>query len=272
MRKVAVPLLSLSIVVGCRSLSKEEARTLAESAYYELKGHSLDSDTLRDVRLKIGKCKKANPGEAWAYIAEADLILDEGYLIGDRFDSSSYHPESLDSALDAALHAVELDSLNNTAAAVLARAYVIKGDNETAFALMRKVYERDPTDFYPPFILGHIYLKSENPAQAIPHLEQAERLAKLGFQKYAAKSALSDVYFQCGRPDDEERLDKELIRMDPDDAYSYESYGSFLVRQGRLNEAIANFRKGAALKPYPHILWLLDQTIRKSDSLSRNHI
>ena len=84
--------------------------------------------------------------------------------------------------------------------------------------------------------------------------------------------ALAKAYELCNRPADEERMDKEILRLEPDDAYHYEAYGHFLERAGRLNEAIISYRKGAELKPYPNILRLLGEAMRKSDSLSRTRI
>jgi tetratricopeptide (TPR) repeat protein len=271
MRIFPVILLSLPLVCGCRS-GKAEARALAEAAYYELKGDPLDVRVQRDAELKIGRSKRANPREAWAYLAEAELRLDTGYAIGSMFDSSSYGPGTVAGALDAALRAYELDSSNHTAEAVLARMYIIQGDNQTAFVHLRRIYDQDPANFYPPFLLGRIYLKSAHPEQALPHLEQAERAAQLGFQKIAAMSALAKAYELCDRPTDEERMDKEILRLEPDDAYHHEAYGHFLERAGRLDEAISSYRKGAALRPYPNILRLLHEAMQKRDSLSRTRI
>jgi tetratricopeptide (TPR) repeat protein len=270
-RKISGLLLFLFILGGCRS-AKEDARALAESAYYELKDSRFDSRILREAGLKIDKGKKANPQEPWVYIAEAEFRLETGYTIGSWFDSATYTPGTVAGVLDVALNAYELDSSNCTAEAMLARIYIIKGDNQTAFTHMRRIYDRDPDNFYPPFLMGRIYLKSAHPEQAIPHLEQAERLAQRTFQKLAAMNGLEDAYALCHRPADEERMVKELIALEPDNAYYYESYGLFLERAGRLKEAITSYRTGVNLKPYPNIVRLLNQATRKSDSLSRARI
>lgn len=259
------------LVMGCHA-KKESAKESAQEAFYGLKANVFNADSIQVASDKINAAEKSDPGEPWVYMAKSELALVQGYILNSWYDSADFRPGVVQEAFESAWQAYSLDSASSYTNAQLGMMYIVKEDRETAFRYLRKSYDADPSNFYPYFLLGIIYEKSANPDRAIPHFEQAEKFASRHFQKQAVWSNLAEVYGLINKPEEEEKLLLRLIEDEPANAYHHEGYGVFLQGRHRLDEAIAEYKKAVGIKPYPNVVRLLDEAVRKKDSLSRHSI
>src|SRR5690606_33328023 len=63
--------------------------------------------------------------------------------------------------------------------------------------------------------------------------------------------------------EERDRLYQEMIDLDPDYAYAWGNYGSFLLGQKRYREAVHNLKRAVELKPYGLAVSQLAEARRK---------
>lgn len=95
--------------------------------------------------------------------------------------------------------------------------------------------------------LGTAYLKEGNVPGAIEKLEEG---AKLDRRNWAGWNKLGLAYMAAGAPDQAEEAFLKAIHIVPDEAEALTNYGTFLVRNGRPEEAIPVLTKAAKTLTY----------------------
>lgn len=122
----------------------------------------------------------------------------------------------------------------------------LRGDHEAEIALLNAVAEAHPDDPYPPFQAGFEYHGMDRYDEAIAAYRRA----------LAADASFGGAYNLMGyaaiAQDDDpaaERAFREYIRVAPEEANPYDSYGEFLMINGHYDRAAAQFEQALARNP-----------------------
>ena len=122
----------------------------------------------------------------------------------------------------------------------------LEDDHEREVALLRAVAEQFPDDPHPPFNLGFELYGLDRHDEAITVFRQsiARDAAFAG-----AHNGLGYAAMEAGDDATAERAFRDYIRLAPDEANPYDSYGEFLMIRGRYDEAEAQFEQALARNP-----------------------
>jgi len=168
----------------------------------------------------------------------------------------------LDDAIDHGEKAVELDDKNadyhfelgmmygiDARDASIFRAPFIAGDIKEQF---EKTVELDPDHLEGRMALAQFYLQAPGIAggDVDKALEQAQIVVKMD-EKHG-RFLLYQIYIEkenFAKAEAELKIIEEKFGDDPEFYYFYNSYGYFLLNQGRVDEAIEKFKKQVSLAP-----------------------
>jgi Tfp pilus assembly protein PilF len=122
----------------------------------------------------------------------------------------------------------------------------LRGDHDAELALLNTVAEAFPGDPYPPFQLGAEYLSLDRYDEATA----AFRRTSAADPTFAGAYNLLG-YTAMGQDDDAaaERAFREYMRLAPEEANPYDSFGEYLMLEGRYDEAAAQFELALARDP-----------------------
>jgi uncharacterized protein (TIGR02246 family) len=122
----------------------------------------------------------------------------------------------------------------------------LDGDHEREIALMNEVAEAFPSDPYPPFQAGFELYGLERYDESVAAFQRAIA-ADPGFG--GAYNGLGYAAMRNGDGAMAERAFRDYIRVAPNEANPYDSYGEFLLNQGRLDEAEAQYEMALVKNP-----------------------
>jgi len=125
----------------------------------------------------------------------------------------------------------------------LTRAQVALWRNDRALSL--HALALDPDNWMAHTILGIDYVKSQRPAEALPHLEAALRVnpeAETSYNMAVVQEAL-------GRPDLAVPFYREALRYKPAYPEALNNLGVHLAREGKIAEAVTHYREALRLRP-----------------------
>ena len=122
----------------------------------------------------------------------------------------------------------------------------LAGDHEREIALVNTVGEAFPSDPYPPFQVGFELYGMERYDEAVAAFQRAIA-ADPGFG--GAYNGLGYAAMEAGNDAMAEQAFRDYIRVAPDEANPYDSYGEFLMNRGRLDEAEAQFEMALTKNP-----------------------
>ena len=97
------------------------------------------------------------------------------------------------------------------------------------------------------FNLGNYHFGQQELDQAIDQYKQAVQLAPTYSQVY---NQLGYTYRQKGSYADSEQAFKKYIELIPSDPNPYDSYAELLLKTGRFDESIAQYRKALSIDPH----------------------
>jgi tetratricopeptide (TPR) repeat protein len=106
-----------------------------------------------------------------------------------------------------------------------------------------------PNDERARFALGNYYFTQQEYEQAIAHYKKATELAPAYSPAY---NILGYAYRQQGNYAEAEQAFKKYIELIPDDPNPYDSYAELLLKMGRFEDSITQYR--AALAKDPHFV------------------
>lgn len=122
----------------------------------------------------------------------------------------------------------------------------LEGDHDREAALLTALAERFPSDPMPMFWWANTEANRGRPAEAVAAAEQA-LTADPSFAP--AYNLIGYAEMAAGNADAAGAAFQSYIRLAPDEANPYDSYGEFLMNQGRLDEAEAQFEMALAKDP-----------------------
>jgi len=97
------------------------------------------------------------------------------------------------------------------------------------------------------FALGNYYFGQQEYEQAVAHYKKATELAP---QYSSAYNILGYTYRQQGNYAEAEQAFKRYIELIPDDPNPYDSYAELLLKMGRFEDSIAQYRVALAKDPH----------------------
>jgi tetratricopeptide (TPR) repeat protein len=103
-----------------------------------------------------------------------------------------------------------------------------------------------PNDERAQFALGGYYFGQQDYAQAIEHNKKATEIAPNYSPAY---NILGYSYRQAGDYADAEQAFKRYIELIPKDPNPYDSYAELLLRMGRFEDSITQYRKALSIDP-----------------------
>lgn len=254
-------------VIACGLLnacsdSDADSPNLAEEAYHQLEANVFDRGQVEDAVAKIRRAKENRPDDAWVFMALSLAVLVDGYKIGDWYDPRTFAEGSVDQAYALALKARELDPKISQTHAHLARILIIKGEFRPAWEILNEAYRLDANSFYPWYFKGIIGEKFRDSRQALQAFDEAERRVSHSYQTHLVNLHRQNVAKFEKNFEEEERLLRENIKLEPDSPHVYGNYAHFLKAHGRYDEAIEFWEKAIAIGAYPAAVKSLAETRR----------
>ena len=111
---------------------------------------------------------------------------------------------------------------------------------------LEKLVAAFPDDERAQFALGGYYFAQQEWAQAIEHNKKATEIAPNYSPAY---NILGYSYRQAGDYANAEQAFKKYIELIPKDPNPYDSYAELLLRMGRFNDSVAQYRKALSIDP-----------------------
>jgi tetratricopeptide (TPR) repeat protein len=246
-----------------------QATEQARRAFFAVESDPFEKDAVKSALLDLQRAHEAEPGNAWVLIALSRLLLEQGYIQGDRSQRAAYRSRDLKAADGHARQALELAPEEPMAHVQVARLQIIAGDHAAAAPSLDKAAELAPDDFYPWYYRAVIALKAKDAQAAIEGLDAAQARAAMPFQKEWVVDRRIDVAQLKGDPAEEERLHKQLIAISPASSHYYGNYALFLRKQKRFDESVEHYRKALAIRPYRLAREQLQETQRLRGAAKR---
>jgi tetratricopeptide (TPR) repeat protein len=110
-----------------------------------------------------------------------------------------------------------------------------------------KLVALHPNDERALFNLGNYHFAQQEYEQAIAHYKKATEVAPAYSPAY---NILGYAYRQQGDYKDAEQAFKKYIELIPNDPNPYDSYAELLLKMGRFDDSIAEYRKALAIDSY----------------------
>jgi tetratricopeptide (TPR) repeat protein len=104
-----------------------------------------------------------------------------------------------------------------------------------------------PNDERAQFVLGNYYFGQQEYGRAIEHYKKATELAP---NYSAAYNILGYSYRQQGDYANAEQAFKKYVELIPNDPNPYDSYAELLLKLGRFDESITQYRKALSIDPH----------------------
>ena len=267
MRMLAM-VLFLALLPAAGLAGPREAK-LARDAFYALEAEPFDAENVPKAVRDIETAMRTAQDEPWVLIARSRAMLEAGYQKGDRSRLSSYKAEEMRMAVGLARRAVEKAPHESMAHVALARVQIIADDSRGAWDTLNTAHRLDPASFYPWYYRGVIALRMKDARRAVEAFDAADRHAAMPYQKEWALSRRLDIARLDNDPAAEEAIHRQVIASRPHSAHAVGNYAAYLKRHKRYDEAIEQYRKALAMRPYPLAEEQLRHTIQLRDAAKR---
>jgi tetratricopeptide (TPR) repeat protein len=129
---------------------------------------------------------------------------------------------------------------------ILANEAGANGDTPKQKEYLDKLVAALPKDERAHFNLGGYYFGQQNYAEAIKHYKEATTLAPTYSPVF---NILGYAYRQSGDFANAEQAFKKYIELIPNDPNPYDSYAELLLKTGKFDESIAQYRKALSIDP-----------------------
>ncbi len=140
----------------------------------------------------------------------------------------------------------ELDAQSPLSLVLLATALIDREDRALAERVLRRAWRIKPDDFWVNFELAGVHqlgTSFDTPDEAVRYLSAAVAIRP---RSRAAHHNLGNALIDQGKLAEAIAEYREVLRLKPDEPMAHNGYGSALFMQGRLAEAIAEYQEVAA--------------------------
>ena len=130
---------------------------------------------------------------------------------------------------------------------ILANEAGANGDAARQKDYLEQVVSAFPNDERAEFNLANYYFAIQDADQAVTHYKRVTELAP-GYSP--AYNVLGYAYRQQGNYPAAERALKKYVELIPNDPNPYDSYAELLLKMGRFDDSIAQYRKALSIDPH----------------------
>jgi len=130
---------------------------------------------------------------------------------------------------------------------ILANEAAANGVNEIQKNYLDQLVTTYPNDERAHLQVGNYYFGQQQYEQAITHYKQATHLAPSFSPAY---NILGYAYRQQGNYGEAEQAFKKYVELIPNDPNPYDSYAELLLKMGRFDDSIAQYRKALSIDPH----------------------
>ncbi len=254
----------LILVIGFLPIiaNADDYEAMAKDAFYEIEADPFDRSVVENAAQKIKAALESEPKNPWVLIAVSRLVLEMGYMKGDRSKKSTYSPGTIEKAGAYAKEALEYGAGVGMAHVQYSKIQIINGDLKGAWLTLNKAYEIDPQDFYPWYYRAVISVRMKDFKRADSLLNEAEARSARFYQKSWVAGRRINVAKLIGDEDGIEQAYKKSIEIDPTSPHRYGNYAHYLKWKKRYKEAIIYYEKAISISPYPIALKELEEARR----------
>lgn len=235
------------------------ATSLAQQAYERIMASSFSASEMVNAEHELQRAEAMDDQNSWVALTRSELALKQGYISGNGFRAASYQPQALITALQYANTAVGIAPAASPALCQLAKVLIISGEINQSLPVLVRALEADAATFSPWYLQAVLAVKRRATDRFPAIYAEAEKYANQPYQKSAL--LWERIYYSRLVKDlaTEESAYQQMIRLDPDSAHAHGNYGSFLLRQHRVAEAIKVLEYAVSLEAYPLAVTLLDK-------------
>ena len=250
MKGIHYGILALGLMLSSGLWAAATAKQLAEEAYYTIERAPLNLAEREKAQNLIQRAYAQDSNEPWVAIAQSRLTLIDGYRVGQRHNLKSYDRDAVELSKEQAAQAVKNAPDQAMAHIQLAMALTILGELRSAWNHLNTADSLDEASFYPWYLRTVIAIHKKDESFAKRGFNEIEKRISHDYQRrllLQEKMRLTKITKDI---EERERLHQATINLDPNDAYAWGNYGSFLLAQKRYHEAVHYLEKAVSLKPY----------------------
>lgn len=244
-----VTLLGLMFFSGA-VLALSSTAQLAKEAYFIIERNPLDTAGREEARSLIQRAIARDSQEPWVAVAQSRLTLIDGYKVGPRHSRKSYSGEAIYQARKQAEKAVENGPDQLMAHIQLAMVQIIQGELREAWEHLNTADSLDEYNFYPWYLRTVIGINKKDEDFANRGFMEIEKRISSHYQRRLLLQERIRLTRVTGDLQERERLYRAMIDLEPDYAYAWGNYGSFLFSQKRYQEAIPYLERAVSIKAY----------------------
>ena len=226
------------------------AKNLAYNAHEKLLNNSFNRNVRAQVILDLERAYGLNSKEPWVYMTASLLAITQGYKVGSWYEQTSFNPGTVDKAIEVANKTIQLDRDFVRGYTQLAWFFIIKEDYEKANLYLERANALDKKSYYMWLYKGTLAFKQKQYDLAKTLYDTAFVYAATSHEKTLINIRRRDLASRLGNIAEQERLLLANIQNNPNSAYSYGNYGSFLISHERYKEAIKYLEKAVSITPY----------------------
>ncbi|HAC26271.1 MULTISPECIES: tetratricopeptide repeat protein [Marinobacter] len=253
------------IILTCLSALTQAATAveMARQAYFLIERDPLDLDQRDEASYLIQRANVLDGDEPWVAVAQSRLTLVSGYKVGQRHDRRAYEESAVSTARQQAERAVRNGPNLAMAHVQLAMVLIIQGELRTAWDHLNTADSLNEQSFYPWYLRTVIAIHHKDEKFAAEGFKEIESRASQKYQKRLLLHERMRLAKATKNLEERDRLHRKMIELDPDYAYAWGNYGSFLLGQKRYREAVHNLERAVELKPYGLAVSQLAEARRK---------
>jgi Tfp pilus assembly protein PilF len=246
--------------VGAEAAPSEAASAIAAGQiYYRAEAAWNDREERVAIAAESKRLAAQRTDAPNAYLAWSLVTLADGHKGGDRFQRANYLRGSVRAAVvvaDLALKRYPDVSLAHSHRALL---HLVSGELEAAQRELEVAETLAKPGFHSQLYAAVIDDEAGRRVRAHELLIQAERFATHPHHYTMVNRARVRVARRDGDRELEEQLHLENIEMNSGSAHAHGSYGDFLLRVRRTEEAALRYERATAIERYPAAVRGLDK-------------
>ena len=250
MKVIHHSVLALGLMLFSGLSAASTAKQLAEEAYYTIEHAPLSLTERGKAQKLIQRAYAQDSNEPWVAIAQSRLTLIDGYRVGQRHSLKSYDREAVELSKKQATQAVKNAPDQAMAHIQLAMVLTILGELRSAWNHLNTADSLDEASFYPWYLRTVIAIHKKDESFAKRGFNEIEKRISHDYQRRLLLQEKIRLTRITKDLEERERLYRATIDLDPNDAYAWGNYGSFLLGQKRYQEAVHYLEKAVSIKPY----------------------
>jgi tetratricopeptide (TPR) repeat protein len=238
----------LVLLAACAPGSPEaEGARLAQRVIHRIESKGPNMASLRVAATELLRARELAPDDPWVALAAAELSIAAGYLGGDNFGRSSYHPQALKAAEDEVRRALEIAPGIARSHRSLARIQQLRGRLQEAWMTLNEAYRLEPEHPQAWLLRSVISLQMNDRARALAMLEEAELRAREVHEVREVLAQRARIARIGGDHEKQLALLQQLIDLEPDNAYAHANLAQALMSRGRDDDALPHLRRAVEL-------------------------